>query len=146
MPTERADLRATPASWRTRHVQENAIKGKRETHLELLKGEATASTDLAVVLLGHRVDDRAEEARNGARGNTHSLHRRRNNISKRERENGIEIADTHLVLAVDAAAELVSGLVEPGLHIADPVLAKVRVERLVVVLGHCCAVDRRMMR
>lgn len=49
-------------------------RAKNATHLELLQGEATACTDLAVVLLGHRVDDRAQKARDRARRNGDGLH------------------------------------------------------------------------
>lgn len=70
------------------------------TNLELLEGETTTSTNLAVVLDGRAADDRAESL-NRARGNSSSL----GNASL-------------------AAAELTTGLVEVGAHAGLPLLAE----------------------
>ena len=73
-----------------------------ETYLELLKGEATTSTELGVVLDGGAADGRADQAIDGARGNAGSL------------------LDTR-----DTAGLLATGLVQPGLDARLPVLAEV---------------------
>ena len=78
--------------------------------LELLKGEATASTDLAVVLDSLATDSRAEGL-SGAGGN----------------EGGLGSTGV-------AAALLLASLVEPGPDAAGPLLVEMAVGELVVVL------------
>ena len=81
-------------------------------HLELVESEATASTELKVVLLGLAAHNGPEKSLGGAGGNLGGL------------------LGTSL-----PAAELPAWLVEPGLDHLLPLLVKVSVGHLVVV-GH----------
>ena len=71
-------------------------------YLELLKGETTTSTELGVVLDGGATDGRADQAIDGARGDTGGL---------------LDTRDTSGLLA--------TRLVQPGLNAGLPVLAEV---------------------
>lgn len=87
--------------------------------LELGQGESTALADLGVVADGLSTDSRAKQ------------------LERTDTERG------SLSLAGTAAAELASGLVEPGADAALPVLAEVVVVEDVVMLEtHVCAEER----
>ncbi len=74
---------------------------KKNKYLEILKGEATTSTELGVVLDGRAADGGADQTIDGARGDTGSL---------------LDTRDTSGLLA--------AGLVQPGLNAGLPVLAE----------------------
>ena len=80
-------------------------------YLELSQGESTSKTGLHVVLLSGAVNHGAEES------------------ASRARSNG-----SGLLLAEQSAASLLTGLVEPSLHTAVPILLEVSIRQNVVVL------------
>lgn len=89
------------------------------TNLEFLKGEATTSSELGVVLDGRATDGGAEKAINGSRSNTSSL-----------------------LDACDSSGLLATGLIEPGLDTALPVLTEMLVGQLIVVFQNHCSTGR----
>ena len=80
-------------------------------YLELSQSESTSKTGLHVVLLSGAVNHRAEESASRARSNGGGL-----------------------LLAEQSAASLLTGLVEPSLHTAVPILLEVSIRQNVVVL------------
>jgi hypothetical protein len=81
--------------------------------LELVKSEAAAGAQLAVILSSGASDDGAQRAGNRARGYSGSLG-----------------------LACFATADFASGLIKPSSHSALPVLVEMLVGYFVVVLNH----------
>jgi hypothetical protein len=81
--------------------------------LELVKSEAAAGAQLAVILSSGASNDRAQRAGNGARGYSSSLG-----------------------LAGFATANFAGGLIKPSSYSALPVLVEMLVGYFVVVLNH----------
>jgi hypothetical protein len=120
----RACLRLIPASYKTIDHVSNSVFPSIEksflliTNLELLKGEATTSTKLGVVLDGGATDSWAKKAINGSRSDASSL-----------------------LDACNSSRLLATGLIEPGLDTALPVLTEMLIGQLIVVFqNHCSTV------
>jgi hypothetical protein len=94
------------------------ITTERCPYLELLKGEATTSSELGVVLDGRATDSGAEKAIDGSRSDASSL-----------------------LDACDSSRLLATGLIEPGLDTALPVLTEMLVGQLIVVFQNHCSTE-----
>jgi hypothetical protein len=87
-------------------------------YLEFLKSETTTSTKLGVVLDGGATDSWAKKAINGSRSDASSL-----------------------LDACNSSRLLATGLIEPGLDTALPVLTEMLIGQLIVVFqNHCSTV------